>query len=372
MKNKILMSSVVALALMLNGCGDDEGESYLETQQMLDNGDFEGVISKLEPSLDANSTDSNENYLALASAYMGKAGYTLSDVVGAFIDEDEFGEDSDTDPIANLTKNATYDSTISLLRSEQYYKKVIGEDGCLSENADKLGSAGKDICLFLSLAAVSKVATTVNLLADDASAVFADNDDNNAGVPDHKYSASKCAIEFAFNNNLSDTSSTECKIKLSNQVNFTTIDKRYVPLEVTVNADATRTSYYYMMTEEDSLTHTRSTVMTSGYCSLDSFTPRVDSYNSSIYACPINEEIGEEDTTSMGVLVNALNDGLGSIGVVFDSDDEDNDVQSDIDEFKCEVLNGTYSEYSGGCSVSIENAVSEEQVIDYLNNQDGE
>ena len=52
MIKKIIATSSVAVALILSGCGDSsDGESQLETQQMLDNRNFDGVIAKLHWSL---------------------------------------------------------------------------------------------------------------------------------------------------------------------------------------------------------------------------------------------------------------------------------------------------------------------------------
>ncbi len=354
MVKKILITSLVAATLIFSGCGDDEGESRLETQQMLDDGNYKGVISRLE----ANA-NSNADYLALAAAYMGKAGYSLLDIVGSMITEE--GEDSDL--ISSLAENASFSSTLDLEKAEMYYKKVIGEDRCAE---DDLSSSEKDMCLFVGLSAVTKVASTINLLVGD----IASFDDET--VTDYKLAASACAMKFAFDNNISKTDSAECSIVVNSDVTFTSTEKTYTPLIVNVKKDATSTNYHYLMTPVDPLTSTRQTTLTSGYCSNESFTPRAEDYNSSLYACPINENKDANETTSIDVLVDALNGGVDSVANAIGVDKENDDIKSSVDEFKCDVLNGTYNENDDSCSVDIKQEIKEQAIIDYLNSQNGE
>jgi len=354
MVKKILVTSLVAATLIFSGCGDDEGESRLETQQMLDDGNYQGVISRLE----ANA-DSNSDYLALAAAYMGKAGYSLLDIVGSMITEE--GEDRNL--ISSLAKNASFSSTLDLEKAEMYYTKVVGKNRC---NDGDLSSSEKDMCLFVGLSAVTKVASTINLLVGDISSF------DNESVTDYKLAASACAMKFAFDNNISATDSNECSITVNPDVTFTLTEKTYTPLIVNVKEDSNSTNYYYMMTPVDTLTDTRQTTLTSGYCSNESFTPRVEDYNSSLYACPINENKDANETTSIDVLVDALNGGVDAVANAVGADAEDDEIKSSVDEFKCDVLNGTYNETDDSCTVDIEQEIKEQAIIDYLNSQNGE
>ena len=89
-----------------------------------------------------------------------------------------------------------------------------------------------------------------------------------------------------------------------------------------------------------------------------------------MYACPVNEERDAEDElATLDVLVDVLNGGLDSVmGVASE------DMEEDIDEFKCEILGGSYDEHSG-CSngtINLSDEISEQAVIDYLNSQNEE
>ena len=363
MIKKIVATSLVAATLIFSGCGDgSDGENRLETQQMLDNADYAGVIAKLE-----SSASSNEDYLALATAYMGKAGYSLLSIISAITADDE-------DLISALGKKSSYKSNLDLDKAEVFYKKVVGDNTCVSNSNTTLSASQKDVCLYLGLTAVTQVASTVNLLVGDI-----DNFANeNNSTEDYKLTASGCAMQYAFENNETNvTNYNGCKITISSSdVNFTIIDKLYRPIEVTVTAENNASQkYHYLMTEVDANTSTRQTVITSGYCSETIFTPRVDDYNSSLYACPINETLAKDEnaTTSMNVLVDALNGGLDSViaatKVDDGSTDNNNDVQKSIDEFKCNVLDGNYTSSDNSCDANISEDISESQVIDYLNNQ---
>lgn len=84
------------------------------------------------------------------------------------------------------------------------------------------------------------------------------------------------------------------------------------------------------------------------------------------HACPVNETLlvqgDTSDITTSQVLVQALNDGTDSIGVVASED-----MQKSIDEFKCEILGGSYNNNS--CSVSLSQTVTEQQIINYINSK---
>lgn len=360
MVRKLLATSLVATALIFSGCGDDEGESRLETQQMLDDGDFKGVIARLETNSTSN-INSNDNYLALAAAYMGKGGYTLLDIVGSMIEDEDGNSEEDEDIIASLAENATFSSTLDLEKAEMYYTKVVGENTC---NESNLTSSQEDMCLFVGLSAITKAASTVKLLVGDISSFGSDD-----ASEDYKLTATGCAMQFAFDNNMSATSE-KCNIVVDKpDVTFTLIGKTYTPLTIDVKSESASNKYYYLMTQQDDITKTRQTTLTSGYCTNDNFSTRTDDYSSSLYACPINENPDTNDTTSIDVLVDALNGGIDSVANI-GSDDEDNDMKSSIDEFKCDVLGGDYDNNS--CSEDLEKEVEEQAVIDYLNNQNGE
>ena len=343
MLKKIVISSLLGLSLVLTGCGssDSEGESRLETQQMLDNEDYLGVIAKLEAS--ASSLD---DYIALGAAYMGKAGLSLGNIISSLASDSETN-DAFAGFVTSISSSSSSTALSDLDAATSYYQRVVNS-ACTDVNAT-LSDSQKDICLYIGLASTSSAAVTIDLIAGDVS-IFGDD---TAGE-DYKLSASTCAMQYAFDRNASD-----CDVTQNADVNFTILNKVYSPLIVTVNTETPKTQYYYLMNDANQ------TVLTKDYCTATDFATRTETFvtgSPTYYACPINETPNAEELTTAGVLVDVLNNGIDSIGGA--SSDE---TQSDIDEFKCELLGGTYD--GSNCSVSLDGNVSEQSIIDYLNNQ---
>ena len=342
MVKKILMSSFFAAALFLSGCGDSEGEDNLAIQQMLDDGNYVGVITALE-----NSANSNDDYIALGAAYMGKAGVSLTNIVSAMASSDDTSDDGFASFVNSIAGISTPTALTDLGKSADNYKMVVGD--CLDSN---LSDSAKDICLYIGLGATTRTAVTIDNLVGDIS-TFADDT-----VADNQLTASVCAMAYALNG----TDDGTCAFTPSADVNFTVINKVYTPLVVTVNADINSTAYYYLMTA------TNQTVLTNGYCTATNFATRVADYNNTTapYACPINEDPTSDELTASGVLVDILNEGMDAIGAAVTDD-----IQADVDEFKCEILGGTYDEFSGCSGADITQDISEQNIIDYLNTQNG-
>ena len=374
MVKKGLVTSMVAATLLFIGCGeDDNGKSRLEIQHMLDKGEFNAVIQQLE-----GRATSVEDNIALASAYMGKAGYSLLEV-----GKDMASDNNDT--ITQLVGDDKPASSINDLdKAAFYYKKVVGENTCneAEKNGTTLDDAQKDVCLFIGLSAVAKTATTLDLLADDVSAFSIDNNNNESNTTDYKLQASACAMQFAFDNNLSVTSSDDCTFQVAPQdVTFTLTHRVYRPLVVHVKDDENLSNnYHFLLTQEDNLTHTRSTALTKDYCTNDDFT-RFPTYKEGLYACPINENPLQEETTSVGVLTDTLNGDIDSIITAAPEDNNGEKIgEDDVTEFKCDVINGEYNKDTKECIVTTEDnqtapvdfnqrEITEEEVISYINSR---
>lgn len=345
MVERIFFSSILSAMLLLSGCGDSEGESRLSIQLMLDEGDYSGVISALE-----SSANSNDDYIALGAAYMGKAGVSLTNIVSAMASNDNNTSDDGFATFVNsIADISTPTALTDLGKSADNYKMVVGD--CASPT---LSDSAKDICLYIGLGATTRTAVTIDNLVGDIS-TFADDT-----ISDDKLTASICAMGYALNG----TDDGTCDFTPSADVNFTVINKVYTPLVVTVNADINSTEYHYLMTTDDS----NQTVLTNGYCTETDFSTRVDDYNltTAPYACPINEDPTADELTTASVLVDILNEGMDAIGAAVTDD-----IQEDVDEFKCEILNGTYDEFNGCLGADITQDISEENIIDYLNTQNG-
>lgn len=348
MLKTILMSGLLSSMLLLSGCGgDSEGESILQTQQMLDNGDFEGVIAKLE-----NRASTKEDYINLASAYMGKAGMTITNLITAIT----AGEDNDdSSGFATFVKGISVDSNPTALsdleKAREYFREVVGNK--CGKNDENLSDASRNICLYVGMASTGSAAITIDLIAGDIDS-FGATDANGDAIVDNKLLASTCAMQYAFDRSKKDCNVTEVK----KNVNFTQLNKVYTSLEITVENDPEK--YYYLMNDANR------TVLTKGYCTNTDFATRTENEVAGYYVCPLNENAATDDTTTAGVLVDVLNSGLDSI-----KSSVSGDVVDDINEFKCEILGGTYSD-NDECSVSLDDDVTESAIIDYLNKENKE
>jgi len=352
MLKKVIATSLVSATLIFTGCNssDSEGESRLETQNMLDKANYQGVIDKL----DNNLTKTPEETLALAAAYMGRAGLSLSDIITVVADsgdnDDAFGA------FISSIDNATKDSKSPLAdlnKATDYYKKLVG-DKCDDDNAE-LTDTQKDICMYKGLSQTMSAATAMNYIADDISAVF--SEDSNGG--DSKLDASTCAMQYAIDGNDVNIDKTVCTITDNNTTLTFASQITYKQIFVTVNG----VEYEYLITQSIPA----STAVTKGYCSLNSFDPRVEDTTDPLYdattfhVCPVNEDKDAKEVTTGAVIADALNNGIDSIGVA--ADDE---MQSDIDEFKKEVLK------SSGKENDPDAVITEEDIVNYLNENNEE
>ena len=314
MFKKVVISILLGTALVMSGCGssDGEGESALETQQMLDNGEYAAVIAKL-----GASADSTSDYLSLAAAYMGKAGFSLSSIIGIVVASSEAEEDSAFASFIKNSKSTSNPQSLSDLKTAvDYYQKVV-QNKCLDTNAT-LSGAEEDLCLYVGLSKVSQTAVAIGYIAGDVNVL---NDSNSS---DPKLAASLCAMQYAFDG----TQDANCTFSAESNVTFVQSGKTYGDINITVDGN---TTFEYLISGS---ADPRSTVLTSGMCTLDSFATRVDDTNDTSYhVCPIDETNTTVETTTEKILVDALNEGVDSVGAAVSDD-----VQADIDAFKQEII----------------------------------
>ena len=319
MKNKFISATLLTTALVFSACGGGDGESALDTQQMLDDGEFTAVISKLE-----SRASTNSDYMALASAYMGKAGFSLSSIVGTVIASGNSNESSTFSSYITKSKEKSNDNSLSDLDTAVgYYQKVV-QNKCLNSNAT-LNSAQKDICLYVGLSKVSQTAVAVGYITDDINVL---SDSSNGS--DDKLTASTCAMQYAQDPKTVDTA--KCTVGVGKNVTFTQSNKTYEEITMTVNGH----EFQNLITN----TTPRTTAIANGICTDNDFTTRIADKNATGYdntltyhACPLAETKDAKDVTTEDILVTALNNGVESIGVAVSQD-----VKDSIDKFRNDVL----------------------------------
>ena len=343
MLKNIVMSSLLATALLFSGCGDNEAEGVVQVQQDLDKGNYEAIIAKYE-----GLASTNEEYMALAAAYMQRAGLGLADLMVVIADS---SDDEDSDAFAAFVKSVKTSSSRTALRdlekSSLNYKEVVADCTALD-----LSSSEEDACLYRGLAQTLKAASTIGYIADNLESFGSDG----SVEADAKLTSTACAMEYALGNSIQNT--TDCT--LTSGPTDITFDSNitYSSIKITVNAE----EFEHLIRD---INGTNYTAITDGFCTIDDFATRVDTKPTTgdYHVCPVTESAEDDEITTEGLIVDALNDGVEAIsGVATD------EMQGDIDEFKCEVLGGTYTSYgeSGSCTENLASDVTTQQVIDYL------
>jgi len=336
--HKILISSLMTITFMLSGCNSDsEGESRLETQNMLDKQDYEGVISKLASS----KVKTQEEDLALGAAYMGRAGLSLSDLVKVVSESGDNNTNAFGSFISSI-ENATKDSKsplVDLNKATKHYENVVGTR---CSDGTKLSDSESDLCIFKGLTQIMGTATTISYIANDIGKVF----DTQTGEVDSKLKASACAMQYAIDGSIGISCDDITEL---DRLTFAS-GLHYRDIDVIVNGE----SFEYLLSGI-------STVVTKGYCSTESFEIRVkdkssDKYQNNFHVCPINEDANATELTTGSIIAKALNDGIDAVGVA-----ADDDMKADIDKFKKEVLDSSKK--------SADATITEEDIVKYLNEQ---
>lgn len=346
LKNTII-GLLTVFTLLMSGCGDNtsnEGELKLEVQQMLDNGDFQGVIDKLKP-----LASSHNDYILLASAYMGRAGLTLKNLLSTLTNTANTTSNGFSDFTTKLSSMTSATAVADLKESVRYFKKVV-KNKCSSEDKN-ITSSEKSICLYIGLASTSSAASTIKLLTNDIT-TFGQN-----GKIDNKLRASTCAMKYAFDRNISSIS--DCSVTEDNNITFKQSQKTYTLLSVTITDTTGPHPFEYLMTDANT------TALTKEYCTLDNFSTRQENEDIGYYVCPVQEAPGD-DITSTSVLVDALNNGIDATknGIGKISGATDIDVGEKLHKYKCEILGGKYED--NNCTVSTTDPISTSNITDYL------
>ncbi|MCW8837626.1 MAG: hypothetical protein OQK11_02880 [Thiovulaceae bacterium] len=340
---------LLGILLLSGGCGSsDTRNDKLSAQQLLDSGDYDGAIAKMEP-----IASSDADYKLLGDAYMGKAGVSFSDLLVIISNSADSTDGSFAAFIDNIDQSTSSSSLSDLEMSKEYYGQIVGTSctDAANDNTIVLNTTEENICLLIGLVDTVKAATTISYLADEVSTLSSSD-----VTEDPKLQASACAMQYAFDGNDTNVDAA-CTVTQGDNITFVQSQNTYDEITVVVNAS----SFDYIITDTNNTLE--STALTDGYCTLDDFNTRADYNYTSVpadyYVCPINESSSDADITTAKVLVDAINDGTESIGIATNEE-----VQDSIDEFKCELIGGTYTTT---CSTSLEQDITEEQIINYLN-----
>ena len=326
--------TIITSLFLLSACEEQSNEAsscryYI--QQDLDNQDYDSALERLD-STTCQDTYPDEEYLVdRASAYLGKAGFTFVDILGAAIEEDNDGDalSAFTSAIAELEND---DSIEFLEKAEEDYTEYLN-DTC--NNISDKTTSQEGICLVQGVLSLSKTAIALDFLSGGEDLEDSETLDFSA-----------CALYYSISG-ATDSVCTDFTVT-SSPVTFTVPDtsstKNYNNVTITETALTSNYEYFLQETDADQI------VFTDGFCTVDftqtdSATEYIDSItptSETSYVCPSENET---DESVNDFVVTALNDAINNIESLTDtfgaSDDEADDIQEAIDEFKEEISTGS-------------------------------
>ena len=367
---KIATLSALVAALLLGGCGNQDTSCRIDVQKDIDKGNFDSAISKLNGSC-ATAFNENDRLYNLATAYMGKAGYGVSDVIKVMVEaDDNNNNDSFTTFAKSISKNKKADSLNLLSQAKEYFLRSLKPNEnnvtalfttyCSANSMNYDDSRVSNACFYVGFNEVIRTSVTLTHLTKDIDKTLeVINENKNSATPTQSVpldmQASVDALAWATGQtppypNKSAVTGTPVTIK----------GTQYKHVVVDLNQSG---KIFYRLADKDAPSPTSSTLITDGYCDANgSKTPceGIENQDGSInmsdanaticYACPVTFD-DTANTSVTDLLVDALNNGTDSIISISD----DPDIEQSVKDFKKEITgdeNGT---------VTIDN------IIEYIN-----
>ncbi len=307
-----------------------------------------------------NSTTRNIN---LAAAYLGKAGFTIFSIINDILNaknstQDTYSYDSF---LSAISRRATGTALKNLNKAMDYYKKATGGVNCTDTSKIK-DSLVKEACFMKGVVQVATAGTTFALLfketANETSSLTdlidywvsggGNNttcdlrDINQNNVPDSA-DFSACAMNWAVNNGTL-TINTCDSVELLNTCNFGYPGKEFKILRFYINPKKNCIGYANSTNATEVVENATGkyfSVLTDGYCYCNG-TPcdRLDPA-SGCYPCPlILDEETNQTATQVGLIVEALNEGVDAItsvvGVEENATNATTDIESAVNDFKAD------------------------------------
>ena len=360
---KFFSLSLLAATVMFSGCGDDKTACRVDVQKAMDEGRYDDAIADMNGSCRSAFTKSDLS-MNLAAAYMGKSGYSVSDIVSMFINSDNENGDAFTSFLSSVNEKKRANSLVLLTRANSYYLKAIGKESdtdtnqlCSTYNLDTINDPRlTNVCLYIGFNDTIKSANTISYLTGDLNKTI-DSIDNKSGETPDDMQASLDALKWVTD----ATYFPEAGTIISGPSVVTIADNSFANVHITYEKNG-KSKVFYRLAKTTKRDPSNTTVVTDGYCDRDgnrSVCDGVEKDDGSIdmtkaiaascYACPIVMDANN----TLGVaqlLVDSLNDGSDAITAVSD----DPDITNSVTDFK-ENITG-----SSNGTVTIQN------MIDYL------
>jgi hypothetical protein len=332
MKKTLLSVAILSTGLGLVGCNevDQNGElcSYYVKQDM-NAKNFDSALSRLETQSCQESYPADGYMVDKGTAYMGRAGTSLPDIMFSLMDSNDEGSEQNGS-FQTFVNSMTSTQSATALTDLKLANHVLSEYLVGTGDDERLG-----VRLINSMVSMAQTTSAIyNLLGGELDSWFDDKSDiTDTSEANYKLERATCALEII---NLIGTQET---------CNDTDVITSYSgPGSVTFNDGSTYSTYTVTdvnAVEEMFLAGTPAfMVMTEGFCDVNYATGTEGA--AGIYPCPLNrgngDELGMED-----YLLDTLKDGIANIESVVDnlpsvSEEDKADILDSIDEFKTEIL----------------------------------
>ena len=358
MKTTYLLALLPSL-LLLNGCEDAQTEvCRYYVQQDLDSANYDSAIKRLEDTSCQQTYPENEFYVDLGTAYIGKSGLTLPQIMSSMIEDENGNNDQFATFIKEIVDSASESALQNLANSRDSFDSYL--QGIQCKDIPSPTDTQKGICLLTGFVDILKTTLAINEMTGDNINEWVENSD---GENPAMLRAS-CALQYSYDHKFD----VEFTTPYDKCLKGTTIDD--VEFITFTASDNTTKDYnnlainyqdeieYFLESEE-----LGSTIFTKNYCQIDYQScddPSIDG----CFACPLEQ--AATDLNIQDYLLDALNSGFDNIQTLITNAnvDDGDELQESINEFKEEIKPGGCDQVTQG-----ENCFTMEDIINYLNKE---
>ncbi len=298
----------------------------------LDKGDYDYVINRLSSDITCGGGMSvEEGNLNLAAAYVGKAGFTIPDIVNDILNSQTNTNISSLqtynfDQFLDVLSNRAKPSNITLLeKAAQNYRSIADNCGVLS-----LTDIQKDACFYRGLVEAARSSISLAFTLENVNSWLNPGqcEDLNKNSTGDNGDIEACAIEYALNN-----SCTVSGVNYQSLSNPTFSDGyRYESVKFYINSTDPNCSdkESYKLIYRGTI---KTVVLTEGYCD--------ENYNScstpdgiNCFPCPVLDPNGNPYTVE-GTILDAIESAANLITETVGNTNAD--VKQAVDDFRNEV-----------------------------------
>ncbi|WP_297503464.1 hypothetical protein [Thermococcus sp.] len=357
MYKKMISISLVTMAAMFAGCGNNDTTCRIDVQKAIDKGQYDDAIASMNGNCKNAFTKSDLN-MNLAAAYMGKSGYSVSDITDMLVNSSTNG-DAFSSFISDTNDKQKANALPFLSKAKDYYVQAIGgkESVCTDSNLSAINnSRWTNACLYIGFNKTVTTANTVSHLTNNVSAVV-DAINSDSETP-YDMNASMDALAWVTDKNFkpSDTTTITAKDVNIGGNAYANIIVKY--------SNTTPVKTFYRLAKSARRNTNNTTLITDGYCNasgdkiacagLENNDGSINNITAGCYPCPIMLDANSSLSVSDS-LVDALNNGTDTISAVSD----DPDILQSITDFKQEIIGSRTNGDTNG-------TITVQDIINYL------